>query len=83
MKKIVTVALFGAAIALSPAAAFAGSNSCHAHASKKHCASHHDDAHHEVIGVGAGALAGAAVAGPVGAVVGGIAGLFIVKHADY
>ena len=84
MKKIVSVALFGAAIALAPVAAFAGEDACHAHAGHKHCASHHhDEAHHEVIGVGAGALAGAAVAGPVGAVVGGIAGLFIVKHADY
>ena len=37
--------------------------------------SHNRGPHDEVIGVGAGALAGAVVAGPVGAVVGGVAGL--------
>ena len=73
MKKIVGVALLSAAVALAPVSAFAGY--------KKHPHKHGSD-HEEVIGVGAGALAGAAIAGPVGAVVGGIAGLFIVKHVD-
>jgi hypothetical protein len=81
MKKIVSIALLGAAVTLAPVASFAGSDACHMHKGKKHCASH-EEAHHEMIGVGAGALAGAAVGGPVGAVVGGIAGLFIVKHAE-
>ena len=72
MKKIVNVALVSAVVALAPASAFA-------HSAKK---VHQHDAHEEVIGVGAGALAGAVIAGPVGAVVGGVAGLFIVKHAN-
>lgn len=72
MKKFVGVALLGAAIALAPVAASA-------HYKK---GTHKHDAQGEVIGVGAGALAGAVVAGPLGAVVGGIAGLFIVKHAQ-
>lgn len=74
MKKIVSVALLSAVVALAPASAFAY------HKKKAH--KNHHDAHGEVIGVGAGALAGAAIGGPVGAVVGGIAGLFIVKHVD-
>lgn len=81
MKKILGVALVGAAMTMAPIAAFAGSDGCHMH-SKKHCEAHHQNPHDEVIGVGAGALAGAAVGGPVGAVVGGIAGLFIVHHAE-
>lgn len=81
MKKIIGIALVGAAISFAPVAAFAAEDACHTH-SKKHCAVQHHAAHDEVIGVGAGALAGAVVAGPIGAVVGGIAGLFIVKHAN-
>lgn len=73
MKKIVCVALLGAIVALAPVAASAG---------YKKPVQKREKAHEEVIGVGAGALAGAAIAGPVGAVIGGIAGLLIVKHAD-
>lgn len=77
MKKILGIALVGAVVALAPVGASAGT-SC-----KKGTTCHKHDAHEEVIGVGAGALAGAVIAGPLGAVVGGVAGLFIVKHGDY
>ena len=68
MKKIASIAAIIAAIALAPTPAFA-------HSKHKHHGYHHNA--EEVVLLGAGVGAGAVIAGPVGAVVGGVAVLFL------
>ncbi len=69
MKKFVSIAAIIAAVSFAPTGAFAHSWRHHHH--------HHQDI--EILAtVGIGAGAGAVIAGPVGAVVGGVAGLFLV-----
>jgi hypothetical protein len=74
MKKLVLIAALSGSIAVLP-------NAAEAHGWK-----HHHHHHHEVVAlatIGVGAGAGAVIAGPVGAVVGGVAGLFLVHvHPD-
>jgi hypothetical protein len=68
MKKFVSIAAVMAALAITPTAASA-------HAWKNN---HNHHAEKGIVLIGAGAGAGALIAGPVGAVVGGVAALFIV-----
>ncbi len=68
MKKFIGIVAVCAALVVAPTGAFAH---------KKHHSGHH---HKGVVVVGTGIAAGAVVAGPVGAVVGGVVGLFIVHH---
>jgi len=74
MKKFVSIAVISAAVALAPAAASAHS---------KHKGYHHGP--EAVVLLGAGIGAGAIIAGPVGAAVGGVAVLVVghVAHIAY
>ncbi len=75
MKKLFGTAAVALLIVAAPAASFAG---------KKHHGKHRDHAGEYIVGTGAGAAAGAVIAGPVGAVVGGAAGLVLVLiHDDH
>ena len=72
MKKIVSIAVITAALALAPTAASA-------HSWHKRGYHHKPEA---VVLLGAGVGAGAIVAGPVGAVVGGVA-VLVLGHAAH
>ncbi len=76
MKKIISIAAIIAAVALAPSAASA-------HSKHKHGFYHHNA--EDVVILGAGVGAGAIIAGPVGAVAGGVAVLFLghVAHVGY
>ena len=65
MKKTAGIIAVCLALVVAPTGAFAH---------KKH---HH---HKDLVIIGTGVVAGAVVAGPVGAAVGGVAGFFIAKH---
>ena len=79
MKKFVSIAALSAAIALAPTVASA--HSWKHHHNNQDYSYQHDNVRHEggaLVVIGAGAGAGALIAGPVGAAVGGVAGLFLV-----
>ena len=74
MKKIISVAVISAVVALAPTAASAHS---------KHKGYHHGP--EAIVLLGAGIGAGAVIAGPVGAAVGGVAVLVVghIAHIGY
>ena len=76
MKKIISITAIIAAVALVPTAASA-------HSKQKHHVYQHKA--EEVVLLGSGVGAGAIIAGPLGAVVGGVAVLFLghVAHVGY
>lgn len=83
MKKIISIAALSAAIAFAPT--IASAHSWKQHRNNQDYSYQHDNVRHEggaIVVIGAGAGAGALVAGPVGAVVGGVAGLFLVVAGD-
>ena len=79
MKKLVSIGALSAAIAFAPTVASA--NSWKHHHNSQQDSYRHDDKGAVVV-VGAGVGAGALIAGPVGAVVGGVAGLVMVIAHD-
>jgi hypothetical protein len=79
MKKIVSIAALSAAIALAPTVASA--HSWKLHRNNQDYSYQHDNVRHEggaLVVIGAGAGAGALIAGPVGAAVGGAAGILLL-----
>lgn len=83
MKKIISIGIVSSVIAFAPTAASA--NGWKRHHAYQQDSYQHDNIRREgggIVVIGAGAGAGALIAGPVGAVVGGVAGLFLVVAGD-